>query len=207
MQSLDNASNLELLSTLTGTKPAQRILDRFGGLNPLARATVEDLGKLEGVGIHRARKVRSALLLAQRLSRESLPEAPLLDTPESIANLVREEHRLYTVEHFQVACLNTRRRLIAMETVGRGLVDSVLVHPREVFAPAIAHRAHAVVLLHNHPSGDPTPSDADIRTTRDMIRAGQLLKIEVLDHVIIGSRSAERTRDYASLRELGLFYG
>ena len=85
------------------------------------------------------------------------------------------------------------------------MLDSILIHPREVFRLAIAANASALVLVHNHPSGDPTPSEADIRATRDLIRAGQLLKIEVLDHIILGRRAAENGRDYVSLRELGYF--
>jgi DNA repair protein RadC len=85
------------------------------------------------------------------------------------------------------------------------LLDQILVHAREVFRPAIAAGAHAIILAHNHPSGDPAPSEADIRVTRDLIRAGHLLKIEVLDHLIIGRRSLERPRDFVSLRELGYF--
>jgi DNA repair protein RadC len=81
----------------------------------------------------------------------------------------------------------------------------LLIHPREVFKPAIVLGAAAIVLAHNHPSGDPSPSESDIKVTRDLIRAGQLLKIEVLDHVILGSATPERTKDYASLRELGYF--
>jgi DNA repair protein RadC len=143
--------------------------------------------------------------LAQRLSQESYTESPLLDTPERVADLLREPNRVYTVETFQVAFLNTRRRLIGVQNLSQGTLDTILVHPREVFAPAIAKRAAAIVLVHNHPSGDPTPSEADIKVTRDLIRAGQLLKIEVLDHVIFGRRTDERPRDYVSLRELGYF--
>jgi DNA repair protein RadC len=93
-----------------------------------------------------------------------------------------------------------------VEKISDGTLDTILVHPREVFRAAIAANAAGIVLVHNHPSGDPTPSDADIKVTRDLIRAGQLLKIEVVDHVIIGRATAERTKDYASLRELGYFY-
>jgi DNA repair protein RadC len=96
--------------------------------------------------------------------------------------------------------------LIRVDHVSRGTLDTILVHPREVFKTAITANAAALVLAHNHPSGDPTPSEADIKVTRDLIRAGQLLKIEVLDHVIIGRATAERPRDYVSLRELGYFY-
>ena len=87
-----------------------------------------------------------------------------------------------------------------------GTLDTILVHPRDVFKAAIAANASAIVLVHNHPSGDPTPSEADIKVTRDLIRAGQLLKIDVLDHVIVGRATEQRAKDYSSLRELGYFY-
>lgn len=206
MQSIEQATNAELLSALTGPRPAQLLLERFGGLSPLARASLEELQQLKGVGKGKATAIRSAFLLAQRLSQETNKEAPMLDTPERVADVLREPNRLYTVEHMQVVCVNTRRRLIAVENVAQGLLDQVLVHAREVFAIAIAKRASAIILAHNHPSGDPTPSEADIRVTRDLIRAGQLLKIEVLDHIILGHRTTERPRDYCSLRELGYFH-
>ena len=102
--------------------------------------------------------------------------------------------------------LNTRRRLSRVEEITNGTVDTLLVHAREVFRSAISANASAIVLAHNHPSGDPTPSEADIKVTRDLIRAGQLLKIDVLDHVILGRKSETRQKDYASLRELGYFF-
>jgi DNA repair protein RadC len=120
--------------------------------------------------------------------------------------LLRAGNLLKDVETLQVLSLNTRRRLIRLDEITDGTLDTLLVHPREVFRKAIAANAAAVVLAHNHPSGDPTPSEADIKVTRDLIRAGQLLKIEVLDHVIIGRATPERPKDYASLRELGYFY-
>ncbi|MBI2949997.1 MAG: DNA repair protein RadC, partial [Verrucomicrobia bacterium] len=141
----------------------------------------------------------------QRMAQEIQCEAPLLDTPQRVADLLREANRLYDVEHFQVLLLNTRRRLIRLEEISQGTLDTILVHPREVFKLAIAANASALVLAHNHPSGDPAPSDADIKVTRDLIRAGHLLKIEVLDHIILGRRTEERPRDYVSLRELGYF--
>jgi DNA repair protein RadC len=131
----------------------------------------------------------------------------MLDTPELVADLLREENRAYSVENFQVVMLNTRRRLIRVERISQGTLDTILVHPREVFKAAVAANAAAVVLAHNHPSGDPTPSEADIKVTRDLIRAGQLLKIEVLDHVIIGHATQERPKDWVSLRELGYWAG
>jgi DNA repair protein RadC len=96
--------------------------------------------------------------------------------------------------------------MIGMEIISQGTLDTILVNPREVFYPAICRKAAAIVLAHNHPSGDPSPSEADIRVTRDLIRAGQLLKIEVLDHIILGKRTDDRPKDYFSLREAGYFY-
>lgn len=206
MQSIEQASNAELLSALAGPRQAQLLIERFGGLAPLARASLDELQQLKGIGKGKAAAIRSAFQLAQRLSQEAHREAPMLDTPERVAEALREPNRLYAVEHFQVVCLNTRRRLIGIENIAQGILDQVLVHAREVFSVAISKRAAAIILVHNHPSGDPTPSDADIRVTRDLIRAGQLLKIEVLDHVILGARTVERPRDYCSLREMGHFY-
>ena len=206
MLSFDQASNAELLSSIAGPKPAQLLMERFGGLAPIARASVDELKQLKGVGKAKAAAIRSAFLLAQRLSQESYREPPLCDTPERVADLLRETNRLYTVEHFQVVCLNTRRRVISVENIAQGILDQVLVHPREVFSVAIAKKSAAIILAHNHPSGDAQPSEADIRVTRDMIRAGQLLRIEVLDHVILGAKTVDRPRDYCSLRECGFFY-
>src|SRR6266581_6600447 len=110
-------------------------------------------------------------------------------------------------EAFVVLVLNTRRRILGHNLVTLGTLDSCFVLPREVFRPVIAAAGHSIILAHNHPSGDPTPSEADIKVTRDLIRAGQLLKIEVLDHVIIGRATQERPKDFVSLRELGYFAG
>ena len=138
-------------------------------------------------------------------------EMQLCDTPEKAVAYWRSHvvnHPYYNpdVETFVVILLNTRRRVKGHQFVSIGTLDTILVHPREVFKFAIAANASALVLVHNHPSGDPAPSEADIKVTRDLIRAGQLLKIEVLDHVIIGKPTAERPKDYVSLRELGYFY-
>jgi DNA repair protein RadC len=109
-------------------------------------------------------------------------------------------------ECFVVLMLNVRRRVKGHQLVTIGTLDTLLVSPREVFRTAIVACAAAVILMHSHPSGDPTPSEADIKVTRDLIRAGQLLKIEVLDHVIMGRPSQERPEDFLSLRALGFFY-
>lgn len=184
---------------------ARQLLKQFGTLDALARAKLEQIAAVRGIGPDKAVTLKAAFTLAQRLARETHGTVPHLETPDQVADYLREDCRLREVEHFQVLLLNTRRRLIRIEpvSVSQGTLDTLLVHPREVFKAAIAANAAAIVLAHNHPSGDPTPSEADIRVTRDLIRAGQLLKIEVLDHIIIGRRTADRERDYVSLRELG----
>lgn len=143
--------------------------------------------------------------------QETPTDGGLLDTPERVVDHLRGQLSNAIgynpdVESFIVVLLNTRRRIIGWQLVSTGTLDTLLVHPREVFKPAIVMSAAAIVLAHNHPSGDPTPSEADIKVTRELIRAGQLLRIEVLDHVILGRISPERCKDYCSLRELGYFY-
>jgi DNA repair protein RadC len=210
----DALRNAELIAILlrTGMKGtsaiqiAEQLLSKFVTLDALARASLEELSSVKGVGRDKGIALKSAFTLAQRMAREMRNEAPLLDTPERVAELMREECRLLKVETFQALLLNTRRRLVRVERISDGTLDTLLVHPREVFRAAITANAAAVILVHNHPSGDPTPSEADIKATRDLIRAGQLLKIELLDHVILGRATTERTKDYSSLRELGYFY-
>lgn len=203
IEMLDHANNQELLSHLAGTTAAEVLMRHYGGLTNLAQASFDELQSIKGIGRSKAAAIKSAFLLAQRLTRECYAESPLLDTPERVANLLREQNRIYSVENLQVVLVNTRRRLISVENISQGTLDTILVHAREVFAPAIAKRASAIILAHNHPSGDPTPSEADIKATRELIRAGNLLHIEVLDHIILGRRTNERPRDFVSLRELG----
>ena len=178
----------------------KQLVCKFGSLGAMARASVDDLQCIRGIGRDKAVTLVAAFTLASKMAEELQRESPVLETPEAVAGLLREQNRLKEVETFQILLLNTRRRLIRVEQVSQGTLDTILVHPREVFKSAIAARAAALVLVHNHPSGDPTPSEADIKITRDLIRAGQLLKIEVLDHIIIGQPS------HSSLRSLGYFY-
>jgi DNA repair protein RadC len=185
---------------------AEQLLKQFGSLNHLARASLDDLRRVKGIGRDKAIALKAAFTLAQRMANEMRHDAPVLDTPDRIADLLREDNRLFEVECFQVVLLNTRRKLMGVHRISQGTLDTILVHPREVFRLAISGNASAIVLVHNHPSGDPTPSETDIKVTRDLIRAGQLLKIDVLDHVILGRRTNDRPRDYVSLRELGYFY-
>jgi DNA repair protein RadC len=211
----DALSSAELIAILLRTglrganavEVAAQLLNRFGSLQRLARASVEELRSVRGVGRDKAVTLRAAFTLARRMAEELQYESPVLDHPEAVVALLRARNMVKEVETLQVLLLNTRRRLIGVEEIADGTVDTLLVHAREVFKRAIAANASAIILAHNHPSGDPTPSDADIRVTRDLIRAGQVLKIDVLDHIILGRATPQRPRDFVSLRELGYFHG
>jgi DNA repair protein RadC len=210
----DALSSADLIAILlrTGMKGCsaidigRQLLAKYRTLDALSRASLDELRQIKGIGRDKAVTLKAAFTLARKMAAEIRAESPVLDTPERIADLLREDSRSQEVEYFRVVLLNTRRRMIGLENISHGTLDTILVHPREVFKRAIAANASAIVLVHNHPSGDPTPSEADIKVTRDLIRAGQLLKIDVLDHVIIGKTTAERSKDYVSLRELGYFY-
>ena len=142
--------------------------------------------------------------------RECAFPAQMVDTPERAVeywkqNIINADWYDESKEALVVLVLNTRRRIIGHNLVTLGNLDSCSVQPREVFRPVIVAAGSAIILMHNHPSKDSTPSDADIKVTRDLIRAGQLLKIEILDHVIVGSPGSEQAKPYSSLRELGYF--
>jgi DNA repair protein RadC len=207
-------TNAELIAILlrTGLKGmnavevGKHLLLKFGSLQSLALASVDDLRSVKGIGRDKAVTLVAAFALAHKMAKELQDESPVLDNPENVVHLLRAKNLVKDVETLQVLLLNTRRRLIRVVDVTEGTIDTLLVHAREVFRTAISANASAIVLAHNHPSGDPTPSEADIKVTRDLIRAGQLLKIEVLDHVILGRATAERAKDYSSLKELGYFY-
>ena len=197
----------DLLAHIAGPFQAAALMERYESLTALARADEHELMQIRGVGAAKAAAIKSAFTLALKMSREVNAEPPLLDTPDKIANLLREEMRLQTVETLYVVLLNTRRKLIKYVRLADGTLDTILVHPREIFRAAIAANASAIAVAHCHQSGgDPTPSEADIKVTRDLIRASQLMKIELLDHIILGRQTTERAKDWVSLRELGYFH-
>ncbi len=207
----DALSHAELIAILlrTGLKGTnavdvgRQLVNKYQTLQSLARASITDLQKIKGIGRDKAVTLVAAFALARKMAKELQAESPVLDNPENVVQLLRDQNLVKNNETLQVLLLNTRYKLIRVEDVSHGTRDTLLVDPGAVFKKAIEAGASAIVLVHNHPSGDPSPSDADIKTTRDLIRAGKLLKIEVLDHVIIGRATAERPKDYASLRELG----
>lgn len=210
----ESLGTAEILSALLGagcrgaavSDLGHELLKSFGSLEAIARCPHDQLLRVPGMGRNKAAALKAAFEVARRLTLEARAASPIVDSPESVAQLLRGDWATLEAERFVVLILTTRRRLIRIEQVSQGLLDSVLVHAREVFRPAIAWNAHAIILAHNHPGGDPNPSEADVRATRDLVRAGQLLRIEVLDHVILGRSMEGRPKDYCSLREQGYFY-
>ncbi len=184
---------------------ARQLLQSYGSLSALARASVDDLVRTRGMGKIKAQVLKAALELAKRMADESAVDRQLVRTPEDAARLLREKARPLETEVFWVILLNAKNRIQGQPLeITRGLLDASLAHPREIFRDAVRAASAALVLVHNHPSGDPSPSAEDIRLTRQLVQAGRIIDIRVLDHVILGRVVPERARDYFSLREAGL---
>ena len=186
---------------------ARDVLQAFGGLGSLARASFEEIlaRRFSGVGRVKAMEIAAALELGRRAAAQSpTEEAPFVRDPESVVRQLRLLTANLRQEVFWTLLLDTKNRLIGRpQEISRGLLDSSPVHPREVFSTAISHAAAAVILAHNHPSGDSTPSVEDLRVTRQLVEASRILGIRVLDHVILG-RETDQRPGYLSLREKGL---
>jgi DNA repair protein RadC len=156
-----------------------------GSLRRLARKTPGELVQTGGIGRAKASRLLAALELGQRLLGETRPERARIRSPEDVVQAVAGRLRDLEVEEFHILALSSQHQVLRDVLVTRGTLDGSLVHPREVFRPAIAEAAAGIVLVHNHPSGDPTPSAEDRAVTRQMSAAGQVLGIPVLDHVIV----------------------
>jgi len=167
-----------------------------GNLRKLLRSSFEEICEIHGIGEVKACKIKAALELGRRLSQESGPKT-VISSPVDAGNLLMEEMRHLEQEHFKVIHLGVRNQILGVDLVSIGTVGSSLVHPREVFKNSIRRNATGIILVHNHPSGDPTPSREDISVTRRIADAGRILGIEVVDHIVIGDRR------FASLRESG----
>jgi DNA repair protein RadC len=196
-----------LLRTGTSDRPvlelADFLLNHFGSLEALSRAPIGELMKIKGVGEAKAIELKAAFALAARLAR-SEAEARAIESAEDVSRLLGEEMRLLDYESIRVICLNTKHRVLAVEEVSRGTLNESLFHPREALRPAVARQAHAVILVHNHPSGSTAPSTADLHVTRRMKEAAELMQIELLDHVILGAPNAKNGKSYFSFKDEGL---
>jgi DNA repair protein RadC len=176
---------------------ANRVLESVGGLHGLALATSDDLRRLPGIGGARAAQLIAAVEAGRRTLVRSGRDRLQIITPRDAAELLIPQYGTRTVEQFGVILLDTKHRVLRTTVISVGTLDASIVHPREVFREAARGGAAAIVLFHNHPSGDPTPSRDDVDLTRRLVRAGELMGIEVVDHVVLAE-----TR-FCSLRERG----
>lgn len=170
---------------LSAIELAQQLLQNHDGLRLFKTMTLQELLNLDGIGLAKATRIKAAAELGRRLAL-SVNNQQQIKSPEDVKNYVMEDMRYYDREHFKCLYLNRKNQVIGLETVSVGGLVSSLVHPREVFKPAVKRSAASVILIHNHPSGDPTPSMEDINITKRLIESGRLLGIEVMDHIIIG---------------------
>lgn len=202
-------ANSELLAILlragvpgeNAVQMGQRLLKIYGGISGLQRVTFTDLCNQHGIGEAKAAQIKAAIELGRRLSLESPDERPLVNSPADAAALVAYEMAGLEQEHLRVILLDTRNRVLEIVEIYKGSVNSAQVNVGEIFKPAIRRNAPALILVHNHPSGDPTPSPDDVVVTRAAIQAGKLLDVDVLDHMIIGQGK------WVSLKERGLGFG
>lgn len=181
---------------------ARQLLAEFQSLSGLARCTVAELSRIKGVGPAKAVQLAAAFGLASRLARESLHRQPV-ESPAIVYDLLGSEMRALHRESLRVVLLDTKLHLLRVEEVALGSVNESIAHPREIFRPALIYSAYAIIVVHNHPSGDPTPSDADRRLTVRLAEAARLLQIRLYDHIIIGNADNGR-QPWFSFREGGL---
>jgi len=177
---------------------AQELLTRFGNIKAISHASIEELSQIKGIGLAKAAQIKACFELGRREELE--PELKNFDIkdPEAVVKAIRASIKDKAKEHFKLILLNPRNKIIGISTISIGTLNASLVHPREVFKDAITHSAASVVLAHNHPSGDPEPSEDDLTITKRLIEAGRILGIEVMDHIIIAKNG------FFSFKEKGL---
>lgn len=176
---------------------AQKLLAQFGSLQKLAEASIEELSSIRGIGLAKAAQIKAAFEISRRLSTQTpaYKKKELLN-PGKVAKLVRSKLKDYSKEHFYLIALDSRNWSI--HEVSLGTLNSSIVHPREAFAEAIKSKAASVIIVHNHPSGDPEPSKDDLEITKRLVEAGKILGIEVTDHIIVAENK------FLSFKEQGL---
>ena len=203
-------SNTELIAILLRTgsvgenviTQSSRLLSRFDGLRGLGKATYAELCAERGLSEAKACQILSALELGRRFVSLAPEERATVNCPEDVVNLLSAEMSALEQEHLRVLLLNTRNEVTGIEEIYIGNVNSSVVRPAEVFRPGIRANATSILAVHNHPSGDPTPSGADVSITRDLVEAGTLLGMELLDHIVIGNGQR-----YVSMKEARLGFG
>ncbi len=199
---VDNLSIQELLALVVekGRKGksvlsvSQNLLARFGNLAKMKEASIEELQEVDGIGFATACKLKAALKLGEKALNKHNRYDYEITTPKAVFDLLKNDLGNKKKEHFKILSLNTRKKLISIDDISVGILDSSIAHPREIFKPAIQNSAASIILVHNHPSGDPTPSNDDIKMTERIIEAGKIMGIEIDDHVIISDNL------FASLR-------
>jgi len=207
-QGAESLKTSELLAILirTGMKGrsalglGEFLLQEYGSLDRLARVSAPDLARIKGIGPAKAVQLKAAFALGARLA-ETTALSEAMETPADVQRLLGDAMRQLNYESLRVVALNTRLRVLAVEEVSRGTVNETIAHPRDIFRVALTHHAYAVAVVHNHPSGDPTPSPADIDMTRRLRDAAELLQIVLLDHIILGT--AGENKGYYSFKEAG----
>ncbi len=203
----EKLSNVELLALLihagTKTKSAKEIAEEIiakdpKGIKHLADCEMEELETIGGVGHAKAARILAAVQLGKRISSSTSTQDNYISSSDDASSVLMEDMRYLNKEYFKTLILNSKGKIITIDTISIGELNSAAVHPREVFNRAVKKSGAAIILAHNHPSGDPTPSQADIETTKRLIKVGNILGIPVLDHIIIGDGT------YTSLRSNGL---
>jgi len=195
----------ELLAVILGTGSsgsgslalAYSLIEAFNDLGSLGRAGIDDLMLVPGIGFVRAGQLVAAIELGRRISRQNETSGRVIREPGDAAGIFLEEMKYYDKEYFKAAYLNTKNHIVKTETISIGSLNASIVHPREILKPAIRASAASIVLVHNHPTGDPTPSREDIEFTKRFAKCGRLIGIELLDHIIVGAGT------FKSLKELG----
>lgn len=198
--------NSELLAILLRTgshdesalRIAEHLLDKQGGLSGFGHATMESLEQVKGIGDAKALTILAAIELGRRIDSLAPLDRTVIRTPEDVAFLLMPRFRYETREHFLAVLLSTKNHVLKTSVISVGSLNASIVHPRELFGEAINASAASVILAHNHPSGDPSPSAEDISLTRKLVEAGKILDIPVLDHVVLGDGK------FVSLKEKGI---